>query len=120
MCVASHRKILVNPSDLGSLDVNPRRCDQFHGVDLGSNFHPLKSRLLLWFGNKSEEILVIESAHQIPQVRRERDRGLIPEEVCFSTRFVRNLRKITLAPIHPPEASSKMSGTACVNRVDQD
>src|SRR6202035_4920080 len=95
-------------------NVNHFRCDQFCIGDFGSKFDPLQTGLLFRFGEKRQQVLVIQAKIQFVQVRGEGDRRLKTEIERFTSRLLGDLGKVILAPVNTPDASPEAAYTASI------
>src|SRR5579864_1021321 len=120
------RLVLLLPLTLPTLRLRRRnpnsiRRYQVHIPHFRPQFYLLQSCLLRRLGKELQEILMLEPARKVLQIRSKRYRRPVEADVIsFASGLVRQLREVKLAPISLPVAMTEVPDAGRINRGDND
>src|SRR5579864_2430032 len=116
------RLVLLLPLTLPTLRLRRRnpnsiRRYQVHIPHFRPQFYLLQSCLLRRLGKELQEILMLEPARKVLQIRgKSYGRPVEPDVISFASGLVRQLREVKLAPISLPVAMTEVANAWRVNR----
>src|SRR5882762_6134459 len=101
-------------------NINSVWCDQLHVRNLGPHLEMLKLALLPRLGQECEQMLMIQPTRYVIEIGGEGNGGFRAKEIRFAPRFVGDLGKIILTPVHAPKTVAIMAYTTRIDRIDDD